>query len=236
LKIRSAWLTRLLAALTVLLGRTLFRTLRIETIEADASANPYTGDGPAVIYSVWHDAMLVPLFAGRHRRTVALVSKHHDGSFLAASMRRLQIGLVRGSSSRGGAAAVREMLELPADKHIVMTPDGPRGPRRQIKLGLVFLASHCGRPIVPTAFVAVRAWRVKGTWTDLLVPRPFTTVYALTGQPIVIPPNQSRDELLAAEAHVQAEMEMLNARAERLARGEGPVAHGRTNQRNRAAA
>jgi lysophospholipid acyltransferase (LPLAT)-like uncharacterized protein len=225
----------MLAALTVLWGRALFRTLRIECIEADPSTNPYSGDGPAVIYSVWHDVMLFPLFAGRHRRTVALVSKHHDGSFLAASMRRLNIGLVRGSSSRGGAAAVREMLDLPADKNIVMTPDGPRGPRRQIKLGLVFLASHCGRPIVPTAFTAARAWRVKGTWTDLLIPRPFSTVYALTGQPMVIKPNLSRAELLEAQTQVQAAMDALDADAERLARGGVPAAHWRTRRRNRAA-
>lgn len=226
----------MLAALIVMLGRALFRTLRIEAIEADPSSNPYSGDGPAVIYSVWHDAMLVPLFAGRHRRTVALVSKHHDGSFLAASMQRLSIGLVRGSSSRGGAAAVRQMLDLPADKNIVMTPDGPRGPRRQIKLGLVFLASHCGRPIVPTAFAAVREWRVKGTWTDLLIPRPFTTVYALTGRPIIIRPDLSRDELLEVEKQVQAEMEALNARAERLARGDSASADWQSGPHDRAAA
>jgi hypothetical protein len=219
LKIRSAWLSRILAAVAVLLVRTLFRTLRIQASEFDPRTNPYRGGSQAVIYCVWHDAILVPLFAGRHRRTVALVSRHRDGSFLAHSMQRLGIGLVRGSSSRGGASAVRQMLSLPADKHIVMTPDGPRGPRRRIKLGPVFLASQSGRAIVPTAFAATRSWKLPGTWTDLLIPKPFTTVYALTGQPIAIGPNLSRAELVAAERVVQAAMDALGERAERLAKG-----------------
>ena len=96
LKIRTRILNELLAATAVGLGRMLYRTLRVKVIEADPSTNPYTGSREGVIYLVWHDAILTPLFAGEHRADSALVSKHRDGSFLAASLRRLRIGLVRG--------------------------------------------------------------------------------------------------------------------------------------------
>ena len=132
----------------------------------------------------------------------------------------MNVGQVRGSSSRGGATALKEMLALPADQHMMITPDGPRGPRRKIKLGPIFLASRSGRVIVPAAYAAVRAWRFQGTWTDLVVPRPFTTVYALMGQPIVIPANLSREQLLEAQVKVQAEMDALSLRAEQLAAGQ----------------
>lgn len=159
------------------------------------------------------------MFAGRHQpnKSVALVSKHQDGSFLGQGLKMLGIGLVRGSSSRAGAAAMREMLSIPANKHFVLTPDGPRGPRRRTKLGIVFLASRSGRAIVPSAFAAVKCWRLPGTWTDLEIPKPFTTVYAMTGKPILVPPDATREALLAIEAVVQSEMDRLTDEAEQLA-------------------
>jgi len=219
LKIRSAFLNWTLAATAVLLCRVVFRTLRLRCVEADVRTNPYSGDGNSVIYCVWHDSILFPMFAGRHHpnKSVALVSKHQDGSFLGHGLKMLGIGLVRGSSSRAGAAAMREMLNLPANKHVVLTPDGPRGPRRRTKLGLVFLAAHSGRAIVPSAFAAAKCWRLPGTWTDLAIPKPFTTVYAMTGKPISVPHDATREALLAIEVVVQSEMDRLSDEAERLA-------------------
>jgi lysophospholipid acyltransferase (LPLAT)-like uncharacterized protein len=182
--------------------------------------NPYSNAGSqGFIYSVWHDAIAFPMFAGRHSRTVALVSKHHDGSHLAFGLKMLGIGLVRGSSNRDGAPAIRELLQLPASTHFVLTPDGPRGPRRRATPGLIFLASRSGRAIVPTAFSSVRSWRIPGKWTDLEIPKPFTTVYALSGAPIPAPPDASRELLAEIQCHVQGEMDRLTLQAERLADG-----------------
>lgn len=220
MKIRTRFLNELLAAATVGIGRLLFRTLRNRAIEADPCLNPVSGWPEPAIYLVWHDAILIPAFLGKLRPAVALVSQHRDGSFLAASLRRLDIGQVRGSSSRGGASAMLKLLDLAPGAHLIITPDGPRGPRRQIKLGPVFLASRSGRPIVPTAYACVKSWNVKGTWTDLQIPKPFTTVHILVGEPIKLPPDLSRDQLIEAEKRVQAALDALTLRAERLARGE----------------
>jgi len=217
MKIRSPLVNRLLAGCAVALCRLLFRTLRLRFQEADRSINPYYGDGPAVIYSVWHDAACYPIFAGRHLRTVALVSKHQDGSLLAAGLEMCGVGLVRGSSSRAGASAMREMIDLPVDRNIVMTPDGPRGPRRRTKLGMVFLAAHTGRAIVPTGFAATRTWNIRGSWTNLSIPKPFSTLYLLTGKPIAVPADASRETMAEIEAEVQAEMDRLTEAAEQLA-------------------
>lgn len=215
MKIRSRAANWLIAAAVVVASKLLFRTLRIRLIAADARTSPYLKDTTdAFLYCVWHDSIAFPMFAGRHVRTVALVSKHQDGSCLSTGLEMLGIGLVRGSSNRHGAPAMRELLRLPVGKHVVMTPDGPRGPRRRIKPGLVFLASRSGRAIVPTAFAASRFWALKGSWTNLIIPKPFATAYALTGTPIDIPEGLDREGLIDFEQRVQNEMDRLATLAE----------------------
>jgi lysophospholipid acyltransferase (LPLAT)-like uncharacterized protein len=225
MKIRSAYGNWLLAAIIVFFSRLLFRTLRIRLVAADPSTSPYLTDTTeSFIYCVWHDSVAFPMFAGRHVRTVALVSKHQDGSCLGRGLQMLGIGLVRGSSSRDGAPAMRELLRLPAGKHVVLTPDGPRGPRRRIKPGLIFLASRTGRSIVPTAFAASRSWSLRGNWTNLIIPKPFSTAYALTGTPIRIPSGIEREELVNFEVKIQNEMDRLTILAQELSAAKNSTA------------
>jgi hypothetical protein len=218
MRIRFRAVNWLLAWSVVFICRILFRTLRIQYLSSAPNTNPYTNDGSeGFIYCVWHDAIAFPMFAGRHVRTAALVSNNADGSHVAFGLRMLGIQLVRGSSSKGGANAVRELLNLPANTHLVLTPDGPRGPRRQVKLGMVFLASHSGRGIVPTAFSAARYWKIPGRWTDLAIPKPFTRVYALSGEPMFIKHGATTLEMKTALDRLQAEMSHLGDQAEQLA-------------------
>ena len=215
----------MLVATAVTAARLLFRTLRIRYVEVDPRTNPFTNrTDEAFVYCVWHDAMTVAIFAARHPRTVALVSRHQDGSYLTQALKMLGIGTVRGSSSSGGASALRSLVNLPPQAHVVMTPDGPRGPRRQIKPGLVFLASRTGRPIVPTAFSAVRSWRIPGSWTDLMIPKPFSRVYALTGDAICVPRDADARELAECQRAVQAEMDRLADLADELVAAKGKPA------------
>jgi lysophospholipid acyltransferase (LPLAT)-like uncharacterized protein len=217
-KIRNRWLNWLVAASVVVLCRILFRTLRIRYCPETPNTNPYDADcAQGYIYCVWHDAIAYPMFAGRHHNTVALVSKNFDGSHLAFGLKMLGIGLVRGSSSKNGAGAVRELLHLPLNTHIVMTPDGPRGPRRTTKPGVVYIAARSGRAIVPTAFAAVRCWEIPGSWTTLSIPKPFTTVYALSAPPIIVAEDSTDDELAHLELRLQNEMNRLGAEATQLA-------------------
>ena len=215
--IRRACLTWFVATAIVLSFRLLFRTLRIEFRIADQEANPFSrGTSKRFLYCIWHDSVPVPMFARRHPRTVALVSKHRDGSYLARGLKMIGVPAVRGSSKHGGVGAVREMLRSTHDKHIVVTPDGPRGPRRQMKTGPVFIASRLGKPIVPTAFSYSRFWCVRAGWTDLQIPKPFAKVYAVAGEPITIPPDADRNELDAYAMRVQDEMDRLAVYAESL--------------------
>lgn len=186
---------------------------------AQPKTNPYAAptETERYTYCVWHDSLILPLFVGRQLHTTALVGMHRDGTFLMNGLRALGIPCVRGSSSRGGTQAVRQMLQETHERHIVMTPDGPRGPRRTMKPGCAFVASRTGHPVVPTAFSCRRSWRIGTGWTDLMIPRPGTRAYVVTGQPIPIPPDASRAELDEYSALIQNEMDRLNTIACELA-------------------
>lgn len=216
-KIRSRLLTRLAAWLAVRLLRLIFATCRVEA-RAHPGTNCYGETGEdRFLYCVWHDQIAMTVFSGRPRSMAGLVSRHQDGSYLADAMQMLGIEPVRGSTKRGGTQALRQLIDKTRDLHVAITPDGPRGPRRQMKSGIVFLASHTGRPIVPAAYSARRTWRIQGNWTDLKLPRPFTTIYALGGEPIEVPPDLDRAGIEHYTQLVQAEMERLQQEAARLA-------------------
>jgi lysophospholipid acyltransferase (LPLAT)-like uncharacterized protein len=219
MRIRGRWFIWLQAAAIVFVSRLLFKTLRIYFLPAAPNTNPYSNDGSeGFIYSVWHDEVAFPMFAGRHVRTVALVSKHADNSPLVLGLQMLGIGIVRGSSGRNGVEAIRELLRTPSNSHLVITPDGPRGPRHQVKPGLVLMAARSGRAIVPTAFVSSRCWRIPGRWTDLVIPKPFARAYALGGRPIYVAKDATQREFTLSLLEVQAEMDRLSALAAELAR------------------
>jgi lysophospholipid acyltransferase (LPLAT)-like uncharacterized protein len=230
-KIRSRWLTALAAWGSVVLCRLLLATCRKVHVAPESRLRldcpPGDDDPERFILCVWHDALLVPTFASPRRnrlRTCCLVSRHQDGGYLADAMAILGYTTVRGSTNRGGAQAVKQLMDDTAGMHIVITPDGPRGPRRELKPGAVFLASQTGRRICAGAYACRREWRIKGSWTDMAIPKPFTTIYLLTSAPIVVPPDLSRIDLDRYVQIVQAEMQRLAAEAESLARGETPAA------------
>lgn len=203
-----------LARLTVIAAHMLFATTRRQLSFANPKLSPYQPIfDTTCIYSVWHDSMLMPLFLGRQPATKALVGRHRDGAFVANSLAALGITCVRGSSSNGGARAVRELLEQTQNCHIVVTPDGPRGPRRSMKVGVAYLASRTGKLVVPTAFACSHAWSWGVGWTDLVVPKPGSIVVALAGEGIFIPPDANRNELNDYSSQIQIEMDRLNSLA-----------------------
>jgi lysophospholipid acyltransferase (LPLAT)-like uncharacterized protein len=221
MRIRSRLFTKLLAITAVVLLRALFLTCRKRTRAEAGGIDPYQGTGARrYLYCVWHDQIATTVFFGRPKHSAGLVSRHQDGSYLADAMQIAGIVPIRGSSKRGGAQAVRQMLEAARELHIVITPDGPRGPRRQLKDGIVFLASHSGRSIIPAAYACRNGWRIRGNWTDLLLPKPFTTVFVIGGAPFEVPPDLSREQIAAHTARLQSEMDRLQAAVDAWAAGD----------------
>ena len=225
MKIRNRAFTKLAAALAVALIRLLFVTCRREIRLAVPETCPYFDTGAQrFLYCIWHDHAIVTIFAGKPQKMAGLVSPHQDGSYLADAMQMVNVTPVRGSTNRNNVRALRQLMDVTEDFHVAITPDGPRGPRRRLKAGLLFLASRTGRPIVPVAYSCTRCWRIKGRWTDMLIPKPFSKVFVLCGSPVSLPLRLRREELQAQQALLQEEMERLDTIAARMAAGLPPDA------------
>jgi hypothetical protein len=106
-----------------------------------------------------------------------LTSASKDGELLASIVRRFGLGAVRGSSSRRGALALRELTEVLArgDSDVIITPDGPRGPRYVLSPGLVYLAQKTALPLMRVQVDYTRFWELK-SWDRFRIPKPFSKV------------------------------------------------------------
>lgn len=243
MRIRSPLLAWVVAGTVVGLFKLLLASCRKVYVGVDdrlkLNFNPGPEDLERFVMCVWHDELLIPTFAaskGQRHITCCLVSQHQDGSYLANAMAFLGYSTVRGSSRRGGAQAVRKLLDDTAGKNIVITPDGPCGPRRVMKAGAVYLSSQLGRRLLLSAHSATRAWRLKGSWTDMLIPVPFSTVYIVMDAPIAIPAELSREQLDHYVDVAQKRMDELIEWSERMARGEAPARLPEPDQSLRSAA
>jgi len=134
------------------LMRGVARSMRYETRGHEAVDGLYR-EGGHVILAFWHGQQLMMLFGYRGTGTHALISQHGDGEIIARIVARFGHQAVRGSSTRGGAAALRAMIKLGrSGQDVAVTPDGPKGPRHVAKVGVIQLAKASGLPIVPMVF------------------------------------------------------------------------------------
>ncbi len=161
----------------------------------------------------WHEylALLVAMWA---KTPVAmLVSQHRDAEWLNQAAERLGFSVVRGSTRRGGSSAIRQLRQLCKTNTLGIASDGPRGPRRKMSLGPVFLASLFEMPIVPVGVGYRRPWRL-GTWDRFAMAKPFSRVRVIAGPKIRMPKNLSRDDMEDFRLHVERLTEQLTEQAE----------------------
>lgn len=221
MKIRNRTLNKLLAHFACFAFGTLLRTCRVNVIEKQPRTSPYTPNQPArYLYCLWHDMIVLHTFAAPHYDLAALVSRHRDGGYLADAMRAIGVHPVRGSSSKGGAEAVKEIVAELDGWHVAITPDGPRGPRHKVKPGILWLASKTGRPVVPTVGVCDNAWKIKGSWTELTIPKPFSRVLMYGGEFFDVPADLDRHSLAKLAEELETTMEQLETEALCVLRGE----------------
>jgi lysophospholipid acyltransferase (LPLAT)-like uncharacterized protein len=154
--------------------------------------------GQRAIFAFWHGRMLIPALFYKHRPVTVLISQHADGEYIAHVMHRLGFGTVRGSTTRGGAAAIRAMRQIAraGDRDIAITPDGPKGPRYEFQAGAVYAARVTGMPIVPAGCAFSRDWELK-SWDGFRIPRPFSQARIVVGAPVRIPPGTDADAIEA---------------------------------------
>jgi lysophospholipid acyltransferase (LPLAT)-like uncharacterized protein len=214
MKLRAPWLVRLLGLLGGLLIRMWMSTLRPRISFPDSRKHPTDTRIERFLYAFWHDTLLFP--TAYSTRIHVLISQHGDGELIAQVCRHLRIGTVRGSTTRGGARALLNLLKLSKRSHLGVTPDGPRGPRRQVQLGLIFLASSTGLPIVPVGIGYERAWRFR-SWDRFALPWPGSGVSCVMAPPIHVPAKLTRNGLEQFRRLVEERLLQATAAAEQWA-------------------
>jgi lysophospholipid acyltransferase (LPLAT)-like uncharacterized protein len=195
------------ALLTTLLASTRLRVLNGEALAAAEAAH-----GAAVV-ALWHDQLLAPTYAFRNRNYATMASKSADGEYIARMLHYWRYQVARGSSSRGGDSALRELVDLVRRGHTVaLTADGPRGPRHRLKLGVLRLAQRTGVPVVPVAAVASHAWRFN-SWDRFMLPKPLSRVVVLFGEAVSVPADLEQDGLITEAKRMEGMLADLEQRA-----------------------
>lgn len=187
------------AALDGLMASCWYRT------EGEEHFRPFWDAGQPVIFTLWHGRLLPCTYHHRHQGVVTLVSLHRDGEYITRAVRRWGYTAVRGSSSRGGLDALRELIRhVKQGRSLAITPDGPRGPREKMKPGPVIIAQRTGAPIIPVVSGASRA-SYFGGWDRFLIPHPFARLQIAYGEPVFVPRR-------ADEAQIQTIMDDVEVR------------------------
>ncbi len=165
------------------------------------------------IYLFWHEYILFPFFMRGHCNLAMLLSRHRDAEILSRAARHMGFEFVRGSTRRGGVAAIRKLLRKSRNTHLTITPDGPRGPRRRMALGSVFLASRLGLPIVLLGLGHDRPWRVN-TWDRFAIPRPHSRARCVLSPEIHVPSVLDRAGLEHFRVRIERVLTRLTQEAE----------------------
>jgi hypothetical protein len=218
IKLRKPWLVRPAGTAVGVVVRLLMATIRRREAVAGPEQHPPSPNGERYIYVIWHEALV--LMTAYRVPVHVLTSLHADGELFTRIARQLNIGVIRGSTTRGGSAALLGLLRRTGGTHIVLTPDGPRGPRRQLKPGAVALAGMTGMPIVPIGVACPTAWRPR-TWDRMMIPPPWATAHFVSGPAIRVPAGLDRGGLNWYCRQTEASLGVVTAAAERWAAG-GP--------------
>jgi lysophospholipid acyltransferase (LPLAT)-like uncharacterized protein len=190
--------------------RVLSATLRAHFVD---ECDFLTGRHPEpYVFALWHNRLLsspviFKRFFRKRKGVTALISQSRDGKMISDIILRLGMGVVNGSSSRGGAAAMLELTNwIRGGTDIAITPDGPRGPVYKLSSGPLFLAQKTGAPLVPVYVEYSRCIRFK-SWDRFMVPLPFSRVDIRFGKMHPIPPDLTPEEFEAKRAEFETTMQ-----------------------------
>jgi lysophospholipid acyltransferase (LPLAT)-like uncharacterized protein len=170
------------------------------------------------VVSFWHGSMLVGWFLNRpekNKRMSALVSQSKDGEYLSAIIERWGFTMIRGSSHIGGKEAMQLMVDaVEGGSSLSITPDGPRGPRHEMKMGAIRVAQKTGVPLVLMG-IAMKNKKQLRSWDKFELPRLFSNVTVCYSEPVIVPKELDGVSLDEFKLKMQNQLNELTGRAEK---------------------
>ena len=194
--------------------RIVFTTSRWKTHNCAGSLAIWNSKAPFIL-AFWHGRLLMmPNIWTKDRPIDLLISNHRDGELLAKTMDNFGFQAIRGSSSRGGRGAFREILRaLKSGRCIGLTPDGPRGPHMRASNGIITLARLSGAPIIPSVYSTSHR-KVLQSWDRFILPFPFSRGIFIWGEPIYIPRNADVETIEEARTALELSLNKITEAAD----------------------
>tara|TARA_B100000686_G_scaffold309722_1_gene351902 strand:- start:154 stop:909 length:756 start_codon:yes stop_codon:yes gene_type:complete len=219
---RIGWVRRVLCGIGYIYIHLVYLTSRWHHENTEHAEALWRRDQPFII-AFWHGRLMMMPFIWRRGVPInMLISQHADGDLVNLTMQNFGVGNVRGSTNRGGGAALRALVRLiERGESVGFTPDGPRGPRMRAAEGVVAVARLSGVPVLP-ASVATTRCRILDSWDRFQLALPFGRGVFLWGNPIHVPPEARGSALEAARLAVETALNDLTLEADRRS-GVGPV-------------
>jgi lysophospholipid acyltransferase (LPLAT)-like uncharacterized protein len=185
---------------------------------------PYFNNEHPAIFALWHSRiMLIQSLDPYHikrggRRMHALVSKHRDGRMIGRVLSHFGIKIIHGSTSKGGAAALRALVQdFRAGHNLAITPDGPRGPERHASEGVAQLAMLTRAPIICVGYSATRHRRLR-SWDKFMVALPFSALHFVASEPFFYQPTKEKfKDREKLRLQIEQELNRVTDEADRLA-------------------
>lgn len=197
--------------------RLLGRTWRIRWV-GEEHYDACRADGGNVIHAFWHGRLLALTFSHRNRAIQILISRHRDGEIIRRITGSLGFGSVRGSTGKGGARAILQMVKKGrAGFDLAITPDGPKGPREKAQGGLLLIAQRSGLPILPLSAASSKG-RILNSWDRFRIPAPFSRVIIGYGPPIRVPADIPPEEGPLYLERVEKALSDLETKMDRMTR------------------
>ena len=198
----------------------LWRTCRVRRLVMTDGARELIESGEPILPCFWHQRqfqVLAFLLAGnrRGRRFCALISPSVDGELATRVARKWGIVIVRGSATRTGGRAIREMHRVFSRERasLLIAADGPHGPAREAKSGSIVLAQLTRMPLLPMSFAARHSWHLK-SWDRAIIPQPFTSVSLVVGEPMRVPRDLDSSEIAPRAERLGASLDEATELAE----------------------
>ena len=189
-------------------------TCRWDVIRGDIPT-AFWDKGEPFLLCFWHGRLLLMHKCWKKSLPIhMLISQHRDGQLISRTASHIGVSTVTGSSNRGGAQAIRNMLKIFRNGECIgITPDGPRGPRMRAYDGVINIARLANATIIPVTY-SVSNRKVLGSWDRFIVPRPFSNGAIVWGQPIHVPKNTKPEEIENYRQKIEDELNAICVEAD----------------------
>lgn len=208
---------RVLGFVVWMLARAIGLSLRLRVLNLEPVLERLR-QGKGAVLVTWHGRSLIPANVFYGKGFWAMISLSRDGEVQNQIFRRFGFRVIRGSTGRGGVRAALEAARRVAEGGILaFTPDGPRGPNREVQPGALFIAQKAGCPIIP-AGVAAYPRKLLPTWDRYMIPLPFARAVFIFGEPIEVPASLNEEQFELLRQQVERAINALEEEAERMVR------------------